>query len=74
MMQNEGIQALRATRNKLEAEYQEKLLTFTSRLSADAADQAPDFRAIDKQLEAEVKLIKSGVSAIYQAAATRSRC
>ena len=67
MMQNEGIQALRSTRAKLEAEYQEKLLTFKPGypLMLQIKRQIED---IDKQLEAEVKLIKSGVTAIYQAA------
>lgn len=67
MMQNEGIQALRSTRAKLEAEYQEKLLTFKPGypLMLQIKRQIAD---IDKQLEAEVKLIKSGVTAVYQAA------
>ncbi|MBK9654717.1 MAG: hypothetical protein IPO66_04290 [Rhodanobacteraceae bacterium] len=67
MMQNEGIQALRSTRAKLEAEYQEKLLTFKPGypLMLQIKRQIGE---IDKQLEAEVKLIKSSVTATYQAA------
>lgn len=67
MMQNEGIQALRSTRAKLEAEYQEKLLTFKPAypLMLQIKRQIGE---IDKQLEAEVKLIKSSVTATYQAA------
>lgn len=67
MLQNEGIQALRATRAKLEAEYQEKLLTFKPNypLMLQIKRQIGE---LDKQLEAEVQLIKSSVSATYQAA------
>jgi uncharacterized protein involved in exopolysaccharide biosynthesis len=67
MLQNEGIQALRSTRAKLDAEYQEKLLTFKPNypLMLQIKRQIGE---IDKQLEAEVQLIKSSVSATYQAA------
>lgn len=67
MLQNPGIQALRATRSTLEAQYQEKLLTFKPNypLMLQIKSQIAE---IDKQLESEVKLIKSGVNAIYQAA------
>jgi capsular exopolysaccharide synthesis family protein len=67
MLQNEGIQALRTTRAKLDAEYQEKLLTFKPNypLMLQIKRQIGE---LDKQLEAEVRLIKSSVSATYQAA------
>ncbi len=67
MMQNEGIQALRSTRNKLDAEYREKLLTFKPGYPA-MQQLKRQITEIDKALETEVGLIKTGVSAIYQAA------
>lgn len=67
MMQNEGVQALRATRGKLEAEFQEKLLIYKPGypLMVQLKNQIAQ---IDKQLEAEVGLIKSNLQAAFQAA------
>ena len=67
MLQNEGVQALRATRGKLEAEYQEKLLVYKPGypLMVQIKNQIDQ---IDKQLAAEVQLIKSGLTAAYEAA------
>ena len=67
MLQNEGVQALRATRGKLEAEYQEKLLVYKPGYPLMVQIRS-QIEQIDKQLDAEVKLIKSGLTAAYEAA------
>lgn len=67
MLENPGIQALRATRNKIEAEYQEKLLTFKPGYPL-MQQMKRQIAEIDKQLEAEVNLIKAGASAVFKAA------
>jgi capsular exopolysaccharide synthesis family protein len=67
MLENPGIQALRSTRNKIEAEYQEKLLTFKPGYPL-MLQMKRQIAEIDKQLEAEVGLIKAGASAKFQAA------
>lgn len=67
MMQNEGVQALRATRAKLEAEYQEKLLVYKAGYPLMVQIKS-QIEQIDKQLDAEVQLIKSSLTAAYDAA------
>jgi capsular exopolysaccharide synthesis family protein len=67
LMNNDGVQALRATRAKLSAEYQEKLLTFKPAypLMQQLKSQMSE---LDKQLEAEVQLVKTGLSGTFEAA------
>lgn len=67
MLENPGIQALRSTRGKLEAEYQEKLLIYKPGYPL-MVQLKSQVEQIDKQLEAEVTLIKSGLQAAYNAA------
>jgi len=67
LMQNEGVQALRATRSKLAAEYQEKLLTFKPAypLMQQLKSQMDE---LDKQMEGEVKLVRAGLAGTFDAA------
>lgn len=67
MLQNEGVQALRSTRGKLEADYQEKLLTYKPGYPLMVQIKS-QIEQIDKQLAEEVKIIKQGMSATYEAA------
>jgi polysaccharide biosynthesis transport protein len=67
MLQNEGVQALRSTRGKLEAEYQEKLLTYKPNYPL-MLQIKRQIEQIDKQLADEVKIIKDGMQAAFQAA------
>lgn len=67
MLQNEGVQALRATRGKLEADYQEKLLTYKPAYPV-MLQIKNQIEQIDKQLAAEVQIIKTGMMASFQAA------
>ncbi|GMU43064.1 MAG: polysaccharide biosynthesis tyrosine autokinase [Xanthomonadales bacterium PRO6] len=72
MLENAGIQALRATRGKLEAEYQEKLLIYKPGYPL-MVQLKSQIEQIDKQLEAEVKLIKAGLQAAFQAAVDKEQ-
>lgn len=67
LLQNEGVQALRSARAKLEADYQEKLLTYKPAypLMQQLRNQ---IEQIDKQLDVEVQLVKSSIQAAFQAA------
>lgn len=67
LLQNEGVQALRSTRAKLEAEYQEKLLTFKPAypLMLQIKNQ---IEQLDKQLATEVQLVRASISSSYEAA------
>lgn len=67
MMENAGVQALRATRAKLEAEYQEKLLVYKPGYPLMLQIRS-QIEQIDKQLAAEVQLIKTSLSAAFEAA------
>jgi len=67
MLTNGGVQALRSTRGKLEADYQEKLLTFKPSYPL-LLQIKSQIEQIDKQLEAEVQLIKSSAAATFRAA------
>lgn len=67
MLQNGGVQALRSTRGKLEAEYQEKLLTYKPGYPLMVQIKS-QIEQIDKQLAEEVKIIKQGLVATYEAA------
>ena len=67
LMTNEGVQTLRSTRSKLAAEYQEKLLTFKPAypLMQQLKSQMAE---LDKQLAAEVDLVRAGLSGAFDAA------
>jgi len=67
MLQNEGVQALRSARGKLEAEYQEKLLTYKPGYPLMLQIKS-QIEQIDKQLGEEVKIIKQGMVATFEAA------
>lgn len=67
MLQNSGVQALRVTRGKLESEYQEKLLTYKPAFPLMQQIRS-QIEQIDKQLEAEVRMVRNGLTATYQAA------
>jgi len=67
MLANPGVQALRSTRGKLEADYQEKLVTFKPNLPLMLQIKS-QMEEIDKQLEAEVQLIKASMVATFQSA------
>ncbi len=67
MMENQGVQALRATRAKLEAEYQEKLLVYKPAypLMQQIKSQIDN---IDKQLANEMQLVRNNLGSNLQAA------
>lgn len=67
MMENAGVQTLRTMRAKLAADYQEKLLTFKPAypLMQQLKSQMTE---LDKQLEAEVQLVRVGITSAYEAA------
>ncbi len=67
MLQNAGVQALRVTKGKLEAEYQEKLLTYKPGFPLMQQIRS-QIEQIDKQLAAEVRMVRAGLAATYQAA------
>ncbi len=67
MLQNAGVQALRVTRGKLESEYQEKLLTYKPGFPLMQQIRS-QIEQIDKQLAAEVQMVRNSLTANFQAA------
>jgi capsular exopolysaccharide synthesis family protein len=67
LLQNEGVQALRSTRGKLEAEYQEKRLTYKEGYPL-MQQLRSQIEQIDLQLEREVKIVREGLLAGFEGA------
>ncbi|MEZ5440741.1 MAG: polysaccharide biosynthesis tyrosine autokinase [Lysobacterales bacterium] len=67
LLENAGVQALRSTRAKLEAEYQEKLLTYKPAYPL-MQQLRSQIEEIDKQLQAEVDLVRASLQAGFAAA------
>lgn len=67
LLQNEGVQALRSTRAKLQADYQDKLLTYKPAYPVMLQIKS-QIEQLDKQLAEEVQLVKASVAATFQAA------
>lgn len=67
LLGNPGVQALRSTRATLEAEYQEKLLTYKPAYPL-MQQLRSQIEEIDKQLLAEVELVRDSLQAGYAAA------
>lgn len=67
LLENAGVQALRSTRAKLEAEYQEKLLTYKPAYPL-MQQLRSQIEEIDKQLQAETDLVRSSLQAAFAAA------
>ena len=67
LMENEGVQALRATRAKLSADYQEKLLTFKPAYPV-MLQLKSQIAELDKQMAGEVQLVKTSLSSSFEAA------
>lgn len=67
LLQNEGVQALRSTRGKLEAEYQEKRLTYKEGYPL-MQQLRSQIEQIDVQLDREVRIVREGLSAAFEGA------
>ncbi|MCB1609272.1 MAG: polysaccharide biosynthesis tyrosine autokinase, partial [Xanthomonadales bacterium] len=66
MLQSPAVQALRVTKGKLESEYQEKLLTYKPAFPLMQQIRS-QIEQVDKQLEAEVRMVRNSLAASYQA-------
>ncbi len=67
LMNNEGVQSLRAMRGKLSAEYQQKLLTFKPAYPL-MQQLKSQIEEIDKQLAGEVQMVRAGLGGAFEAA------
>lgn len=67
LMQNAGVMALRETRNKLEAEYQEKLLTYKPAFPL-MQQLRSQIEQLEKQLANEVAIVREGLRAAFDGA------